>query len=231
MNEYRQAEISQTIFHIVFVIQLPQVAGGCFAGFQVYLIVIAKEGFALKQDKMLTVERPILYHLWNNGDRPDWGYFIVPVIWFITPVVISYFFCVEGVGWLLSRSSFLLQGGKWLSYHVDDLHQEAIQMPSLQKLKTTSVSGLFEHAMHNTGLEQHDITEVLNDAEATGVMDTDELRGNVADVMSKDSTTEPDRESSLHKDEDTATTLGKQVTHPATSNISSTCIRIVSHPQ
>ena len=57
MNECRQAELNQVAFHIVFVIQLPQFPGGCFAGFQVHLIVLAEEGFTLNQDKMSTLER------------------------------------------------------------------------------------------------------------------------------------------------------------------------------
>ncbi len=84
-------------------------------------------------------------------------------------------------------------------------------MPSLEKLKTTSVSGLFEHAIRNTGLEQHDRAEVSNDMEDTLCQDTDEVRVNMAN-MSRDGTTECDRESSLHKGEDMAITFAKQIT-------------------
>ncbi len=36
VNEYRQAELRQGVVHVVFVVQLPRVAGGCFVGFQVH---------------------------------------------------------------------------------------------------------------------------------------------------------------------------------------------------
>ena len=34
-NEYNQTAVSDQLRHVVFVIQLPRVAGGCFTGFQV----------------------------------------------------------------------------------------------------------------------------------------------------------------------------------------------------
>ena len=97
-------------------------------------------------------------------------------------------------------SSFVLQGGKWLSYHIDDLHLERDQMPSLDQLKTTSVSGLFEGAMRNAGLERHeDRMDIDDDAEDSVVMDTDDVRGEHMD-WDRDGT-ERDRESFPHEDE------------------------------
>ncbi len=98
-------------------------------------------------------------------------------------------------------SSFVLQGGKWLSYHIDDLHLERDQMPSLDQLKTTSVSGLFEGALHNASLEQHeDIMEVDDDAEDSVVMDADDARGEYMD-WDRDGT-ERERKSFPREDED-----------------------------
>ncbi len=105
---------------------------------------------------------------------------------------------------------FVLQGGKWLSYHIDDLHLERDQMPSLDQLKTTSVSELFEGALRNAGLEQReDRMDVDDDAEDSSViMGTNDARGEQMDwnsMFSKDGTG-GEREASPPKDEDSAST-------------------------